>query len=87
MIGRFVVSKAGHDKDTVYVVVAAGADYLYLADGRLKKAEAPKKKKIRHVRLTGQYVEGELLEALERKEENLNDKIRYAIKQYITQNQ
>jgi hypothetical protein len=36
MIGQFAVSKAGHDKGTLYVVVAREGDFVYLSDGRLK---------------------------------------------------
>ena len=38
MIGQFAVSKAGHDKGTLYVVVAREGDFVYLSDGRLKRS-------------------------------------------------
>ncbi len=82
MIGRFVVSKAGHDKGTVYVVAACEGESLYLADGRLKKADAPKKKNRKHVQLTNSGVEPQLREALAGKCPHLDDRIKYAIKQY-----
>ena len=44
MIGQFAVSKAGHDKGTLYVVVAREGDFVYLSDGRLKTPQKPKKK-------------------------------------------
>ncbi len=85
MIGRYVISKAGHDEGRVYVVVACEQDYLYLADGRLKKADAPKKKKKKHVQITNSSADRELTEALERKDAHLDDRIKYAVKQYSMQ--
>ena len=45
MIGQFVISKAGHDKGEIYVIVAEEKDFVYLSDGRLKLPEKPKKKR------------------------------------------
>ena len=49
-IGDIVISKAGRDKDSFLVVMdMIDDDKLLLADGKLRKAENPKKKKIKHV--------------------------------------
>lgn len=49
-----VVSLAGHDKGGVFAVVgAAGSQYVWIADGRRRKVEKPKRKKIRHLRPIG----------------------------------
>lgn len=45
------VSRAGHDKDTVYVVLAEDETYLWLADGKRRLLETPKKKKRKHVQV------------------------------------
>lgn len=42
-------SKAGHDKDRLYAVVARENNILFLADGRYRKIDNPKKKKEKHV--------------------------------------
>ena len=49
MIGQFAVSKAGHDKGTLYVVVAREGDFVYLSEGRLKTPQKPKKKRLRPI--------------------------------------
>lgn len=49
MTGQFVTSRAGHDKGTLYVVLAEDEKYVYLSEGRLKSPEKPKKKSRRHV--------------------------------------
>ena len=37
-------SKAGHDKNHVYLIWAQDAEYLYLVNGTTKRLSAPKKK-------------------------------------------
>ena len=44
-------SKAGHDKNHVYLIWAQDAEYLYLVNGTTKRLSAPKKKKRMHVQL------------------------------------
>ena len=51
MTGMLAVSKAGHDKNRVYVIIKEENEYVYLADGRNRTVYHPKKKKIRHVQL------------------------------------
>ena len=48
-IGMLARSKAGHDKDHVYVILQTDEAYVYLADGSNRKLENPKKKKKKHV--------------------------------------
>ncbi len=49
-LGRAVVPLAGRDRGVVCVVVREDGEYLYLADGRIRPVERPKKKKRKHVR-------------------------------------
>jgi len=48
---KLAKSLAGHDRDHVYVVIREEEGYVYLADGKGKTLERPKKKKRRHVQL------------------------------------
>ena len=48
-IGCFATSLAGHDHNNVYIIVDADDEYVYLADGKLKKVDNPKKKKEKHI--------------------------------------
>lgn len=51
VIGRVVVATAGRDKGKRFVVIGfEGTEYVFLADGRRRKAEKPKRKKLKHVR-------------------------------------
>lgn len=42
-------SKAGHDKDHVYVVKEMTEEYVFLVNGTTKTWDAPKKKKRKHI--------------------------------------
>ena len=46
---QFVVSLAGRDRGRIFFVVDIDPVFVYLADGRLRRVEAPKKKKRKHV--------------------------------------
>ncbi len=47
--GLLATSKAGHDKDSVYVIVREEGEYVYLADGAGRTAERPKRKNKKHI--------------------------------------
>ncbi|MBS3994960.1 MAG: KOW domain-containing RNA-binding protein [Alkaliphilus sp.] len=49
-IGQLVKSKAGRDKDRVFIIIAIiDEQYVLIADGDLRKIDNAKKKKIRHL--------------------------------------
>lgn len=50
-IGMLARAKAGHDKDRVYVIVEEDDTYVYLADGKCRTLQNPKKKKRKHIQL------------------------------------
>ena len=49
--GMLAKSKAGHDKNQVYVICDVDETYVYLADGKRRTMDHPKKKKIKHVQI------------------------------------
>ena len=49
MIGKLAISKSGHDKGQLYVIVGEDERNLYLADGVLKTIDRPKKKNKKHI--------------------------------------
>lgn len=85
MIGQFVTSRAGHDRGTLYVILAEEGDFVYLSDGCLKPVEHPKRKRWRHIQRTGRMVEEPLLGKLCCGERVYNEEIKYAIKKYAQQ--
>ena len=56
MQGEIVKSLRGHDKDKFYVVVMQKDKYVFVADGKNKKIDAPKKKSIKHVVCTDEKI-------------------------------
>lgn len=85
MIGMLAFSKAGHDKDTVYVIVGEEADTVYLSDGRLKPVEKPKKKNIRHIQIMKKIMDKEVAEKLQQGKTVRNEEIRKIIKDFLKQ--
>ena len=78
-IGCFATSIAGHDHNNIYVIIDADDEYVYLVDGKIRKGNNPKKKKLKHVQLikrTDDTIRGKnyLKEGLS------NEDIKYAIK-------
>ncbi len=55
--GMVVISSAGHDGGTWFVVTGADERYVYIADGKERKLEKPKRKNKKHIRKTGMTVD------------------------------
>lgn len=54
--GMLAKSKAGHDKDTIYIIWKVEGAYVYLVDGVLRTTDRPKKKRKIHVQpISRQY--------------------------------
>lgn len=49
MTGFLASSKAGHDKDKIYVIIKEDAEYVWLSDGKIKTMDNPKKKRKKHI--------------------------------------
>lgn len=45
------ISRAGHDRDTLYVVLEDDGTYVVLTDGRRRPLDKTKKKKKKHVQV------------------------------------
>lgn len=55
-VGSIVLSLAGRDRKRLFVIVAVDeADgYVYVADGKLRQIQHPKKKKSKHIKVVEQ---------------------------------
>lgn len=47
--GTLAISKAGHDKNMVYVIIKEEAEYVYLVDGKMRSLDRPKRKNKKHI--------------------------------------
>lgn len=86
MTGMFAMSKAGHDKGTVYIIVKETKEYVYVSDGKLKGIINPKKKNIKHIQIIKKSDEI-LREKLINGKQIYNEEIRKAIGGLACQNQ
>ena len=58
-VGSVVYSRAGRDEGRYYVVCEITDDsYVMIADGSVRKLAKPKKKKVKHLKNTGDVLEG-----------------------------
>lgn len=67
-VGDMVVSLCGHDKGELLIVIAAEDNFVTVCDGKRRKADKKKRKKLKHVRFTGLHsdlIEGAALYALD----------------------
>lgn len=82
-LGQLVYSTAGRDKGRAFFVVALSGDsFAYLADGDLRKIERPKKKNIKHVRMTKMSAPG-IVKKLQNNEKISNAELRNAIDELL----
>ncbi len=52
MIGRFAESTSGRDKGRVFLIIDTPEEnFVMLSDGKLRKLEKPKRKKLKHIKL------------------------------------
>ena len=51
LMDKLAMSLAGHDRGHVFVVVKEEEGWVYLADGRGRTLEKPKRKNARHVQM------------------------------------
>ena len=82
--GMLAVSKAGHDKGRLYVVIKADQEYVYLADGKHRSVCPPKKKNRKPIQIN-YHIPMVLAKALETEQELKDEQIKKAIKDYKNQ--
>lgn len=80
MTGMFAISRAGHDKGQMYLIIKEEGDFAYLADGKTRKLEHPKRKRKKHLQLVKTDLDEVLVEKLKNQNIIYNEEIKYAIK-------
>ena len=79
-VGSVVRSKAGRDKGDFFIVLAMDGDYVYMANGELRKVDQPKKKKLKHLQGTEQVSEF-IINKLSQGNKVTNSEVRKALAQ------
>ena len=78
--GDIVISIMGHDRGEYYLVLDCDNDFVYLADGRLKTVNKPKKKNKKHISRLGKC--DEFID-IKNSGDNFNDaKLKYLLKNW-----
>ena len=81
-IGEFAKSKAGHDKEEIFIIINKEEEYVYLVDGKSRILDKPKKKKIKHIQVINQ-IDEELQRKLETNLILRDEDIKRAIKFFL----
>ena len=70
-----IVSKAGRDKGQLFYVIDTDEQYVYLADGKSRRLEKPKRKKRKHVEQVPR-TESRIAEKIRNGDKVLNSELR-----------
>ena len=87
MIGELATSKAGHDKDRLYMIVGEEGECVYLCDGRLRGVEHPKKKKKKHIQIIHSSAQDTLIQFIKQnlpgERDEIDRQIRKTLEDYL----
>ena len=82
MVGFLASSRAGHDKDKVYVIIKEDTEYVWLADGKYKTAAKPKKKRKKHIQIIKYFYDEKIRDLLSEGKEVSDLEIMMVLKKY-----
>lgn len=87
MIGELATSKAGHDKERLYMIVGEEGECVYLCDGRLRGVEHPKKKKKKHIQIIHSSAQDTLIQIIKQnlpeERDEIDRQIRKTLEYYL----
>lgn len=82
IIGRYVRSKAGRDKDHLLIIIGIlDSQHVLVADGILRRVSNPKKKKLKHLSILDRVAE-EICAIISMKKKLLDSDLIRAIENY-----
>jgi large subunit ribosomal protein L14e len=80
--GQIVYSIAGRDKDRIFIIKKVlDENYVLIADGDLRKIDDPKKKKLKHLKITDTIIE-DIGQKVDGKHKVADSDVRRAIELY-----
>ncbi|MGI6012399.1 MAG: hypothetical protein ACOX8H_13080 [Ruminococcus sp.] len=77
--GMYARSLAGHDKGRLHIIVSVDDAYVYLADGKVRTLDHPKKKKHRHVQADS-HIDPVIMEKMNSSQGLRDEDVKRAIK-------
>ncbi len=82
IIGRYVWSKSGRDKDRLLIIIGIlDSEHVLVADGILRTVSNPKKKKLKHLSITDRVAQ-EICTIISMKKKLLDSDLKRAIEYY-----
>ena len=84
-VGSVVLSTQGRDKGMYFLVVSVDKGFVFLADGGMRKLNAPKKKNVKHVSFSGVMLEA-IAEKLTTGKKVFDSEVKSALRQFNQQN-
>lgn len=83
--GQLVESRSGRDNGRIYLVMeTAGDNYVYVADGTIRRVENPKKKNIKHL-IFHSRVAVQIAEKIKDSQRITNQEMRRTIQELLEQ--
>ena len=79
--GDIVYSIAGRDSGTYFVVLSTEENFAYICDGKSRKTDTPKKKKIKHLKVGFGHSEY-IAQKLENGDKVTNSELRIELSSY-----
>lgn len=83
-VGSIVLSTQGRDKGMYFVVTSINKGFVYLADGGMRKLNAPKKKNVKHVSQSGVTLET-IAQKLASNKKVFDSEVKSALRQFNQQ--
>jgi len=81
-LGQIVYSKAGRDSGKKFIIVGIiDKANVLISDGNLRRLEKPKRKKVKHIKGTGEVIE-QIGEKLRNGQKITNSEVRKALAAY-----
>ena len=80
-IGSVVLSMQGRDKGMYFVVTQVGDGVVFLADGGMRKLNAPKRKNVKHVSDSGVVLEN-IAQKLTEGKKVFDSEVKSALRQF-----
>jgi len=89
LIGLYAESRAGHDKGKLYIIIGVENEYAWIADGKSRTIDKPKKKNLKHLCIyknrsvgTLANTSGELREKLLSHKPIRNEDVKYVLERF-----
>lgn len=83
--GCVVLSTAGRDKGRYFIVLDIEDNYVSIVDGKLRRVESPKRKKIKHLMYVGMISNKNLLYKIETGITLEDSEVRKAMNLFLTE--